>query len=139
MNDGSLWEVREIFFFEVGGIDREFYMVFFLFLFPFLLICLESNVARVRHGRDVSCRDICYHTGEGGYNNITLKELILHWRWLVQYHAERDTTTSGGGYHHTLIRASYHADISSSILISRETFFGWAFFFCTTLVTSSVL
>lgn len=79
----------------------------------------------VRHGRNVSCRDICYHTGngcyhtgDGWYNNTTLKELLPHWRWPVQYHAERDTTISGGGYHHTLIRASYHADISS-ILISR--------------------
>lgn len=50
VNDGSLWEVSGIFFSsQLGELIKSFIWFFFrLFLFPFLLLCLESNVARCK-------------------------------------------------------------------------------------------
>lgn len=78
MNDGSLWN---FFLFGVGGIDREFYIVFFFYFFILSFFSVWNRMLLVvRHGRNAGCRDICYHTGdgcyhtgEGWYNNTTLK------------------------------------------------------------------
>lgn len=63
VNDGSLWEVRGIFFFsELGELVGSFYIVFFFFLFSFFFLSFfpvwNRTFARVRTNIGMSIVEI---------------------------------------------------------------------------------